>query len=588
MTKRIVLSACVLALAFTSCSLFAQVPISQHVVLVIDENTSFSTAFPTGMPWMSGEGQTYGYANNYSSDASGSLLDYLVLASGSVESSFGCNGNDCTSPITDQNIFELMSTMGISWKVYAENYLNAGGTVTTPDWNGTGAKGNATNYYRRHNGATWYAYVLNNTLGSQGQVVDFEQFGIDLQNGALPRFSIIVPDGIYDRHDGTLSQADTFLDDTLTPMLSTSDFESGGSGLLIITFDNGDGDAQGQVFTGVIGPNVKTGFVSNVAYKHENTLRTILDSLGITTYPGLSASAADMSDFFTSNAGGVAIDSPANSSIQGTSVLVEATAKELGSSIDHIEIWDNGTKLANVFSTTVDQSFTLAAGSHQMTVEDIGPSPNFAILHKEITNFTVSGTNGVFVSTPANGSTQATFFPVNAYAVDGSTPIDHVEVWADGNKLGDSPKGSTVSQWYTLSAGSHTLTVQAMTAGGTVLEKSMVTFTASANNGVYVNTPANNATVSATIPINAYAFEGISGQTGTLDVVDHMEVWDNTHGVKLANSPTGTGVTSLFINQSVTVDVAKYGTGTYQLAIDDINASNFQPIHTTLINVNVQ
>jgi acid phosphatase len=579
--QRSVLLAAIFVLALTPSLLSAQVPISQHVILIIDENTSFSTAFPTGMPWMSNEGKTYGYANNFFSDISGSLLDYLILASGSDETSFGCNGNDCTSPITDENIFHLMGTAGMSWKVYAENYLNAGGTVTTPDWNSSGKQ---THYYRRHNGATWYAYVLDNTLGSQGQVVDFEQFGIDLQNGALPRFSIIVPDGTYDRHDGTLSQADSFLQNTLTPVLNTSDFQTGGSGLIIITFDNANSDAQGQVFTGFLGPNVKSAFVSNVSYKHENTLRTILDSLGISTHPGMSATASDMSDFFRSNAGGVAIDSPANSSVQGTSVLVKATASELGSSIDHMEVWDNGTKLANVFASSVDQSFTLAAGSHQLTVQDVGPSPNFTVLHKETTNFTVSASNGVVITTPAGGSTQATFMPVNAYAVNGSTPIDHLEVWVDGTKFGDSPKGSTVSQWYTFSAGSHTMTVQSMTASGTVINNSQVTFTCNSSNGVYVNTPANNATVSATIPINAYSFE----QNGSTHVVDHMEVWDNTHGVKLANSPTGTGVTSLYINQNVTVDTAKYGLGTYQLAIDDIDASTFQPIHTTLINVNVQ
>lgn len=559
----------------------AQAPISQHVVLVVDENTSFATAFPTGMPWMSNEGKTFGYANNFFSDVSGSLLDYLILASGSSETSFGCNGNDCTSAITDENIFHLLGESGITWKVYAENYLNAGGTVTTPDWNSSGKQ---THYYRRHNGATWYSYVLSNTLGAQGQVVDFEQFGIDLQNGTLPRFSIILPDGTYDRHDGTLSQADSFLQDTLTPMLSQSDFTTGGSGLLIITFDNGDGDAQGQVFTGLIGPNVKSAFVSNVAYKHENILRTMLDSLGIHTYPGLSATASDMTDFFRSNAGGVAIDSPANTSIQGTSVLVKATASELGSSIDHMEVWDNGAKLANVFASTVNQAFTLSAGSHQMTVQDIGPGPGFAVLHKENTNFTVSSTTGVFISTPAGASTPSVFFPVNAYAVEGSTPIDHVEVWVDGNKLGDSPKGSTVSQWFTVSATTHSMTVQAMTSQGVVLGKSSVTFTAASANGVYVNSPAPNATESATIPVNAYSYE----QNGSTEVVDHMEVWDNTHGVKLANSPTGTGVTSLYINQNVTVDRAKYGPGTYQLAISDIAAGTFTKIHTTFVNVNVQ
>jgi hypothetical protein len=142
-----------------------------------------------------------------------------------------------------------------------------------------------------------------------------------------------------------------------------------------------------------------------------------------------------------------------------------------------------------------------------------------------------------------------------------------------------------VSQWFTLAAGSHTLTVQSMTSAGGVLDKSIVTFTASAANGVYVNTPANNATTTATIPINAYSYEQAGGSTA---VVDHMEIWDNTHGVKLANSPTGTGVTSLYVNQNVTVDTAKYGLGTYQLAISDIDASTFKPIHTTLVNVNVQ
>lgn len=581
MFKVSVVVACLLVAAFTLAPVSAQVPVSQHVVLVIDENTSFGTAFPTGMPWMSNEGKTFGYANNFFSDVSGSLLDYLILASGSSETSFGCNGNSCSSPITDQNIFQLLGNQGISWKVYAENYLNAGGLVTTPDWNSTGKQ---THYYRRHNGATWYSYVLSNTLGSQGQVVDFEQFGIDLQNGTLPRFSIIAPDGTFDRHDGTLAQADSFLQNTLTPLLSQSDFQTGGSGLLIITFDNGDGDGQGQVFTGLIGPNVNSAFISNVSYKHENILRTMLDSLNIHTYPGLSATASDMFDFFRSNAGGVAIDAPANNSTQGASVLVKATASELGSSIDHMEVWDNGTKLANVFASTVNQSFTLGTGSHQMSVQDIGPGPGFAVLHKENTTFTVSASNGVFVSTPANGSTQATFLPVSAFAVNGSTPIDHVEVWVDGHKLGNSPKGSTVSQWFTVSAGTHSMTVQSMTSQGLVINASSVSFTAASSNGVYVNSPANNATSSATIAVNAYSYE----QNGSTDVVDHMEVWDNTHGVKLANSPTGTGVTSMYINQNVTVNRAQFGPGVYQLAISDIRAGAFTTIHTTFVNVNVQ
>lgn len=124
------------------------VPLAQHVVLVIDENTSFSTVYPNGMPWLVSEGKRYGYASNYFSDISGSLLDYLYLASGSCESkydctgapvcslpaeshNFNCNGNDCfelngcvatstKNPITDENIFHLMNIQPISWRVYVQ------------------------------------------------------------------------------------------------------------------------------------------------------------------------------------------------------------------------------------------------------------------------------------------------------------------------------------------------------------------------------------------------------------------------------------------------------------------------------------
>ena len=591
------------------------VPLSQHVILVIDENHSFTDVYTdNGMPWLVSEGKDYGYSTNYYSDLGGSLSDYLYLASGSCESdysggptctlppgdhNFYCNGNDCyypggttKDPITDANIFQLMDDQPTSWKVYTQNYLNAGGTVNTPD----SARG--THYYARHNGAVWYAEILSNVLGAQGGVVDFEQFGIDVANGTLPRFAIIVPDGNNDAHDGTLAQADAFLSGNIPAMLSTADFQTGGSGLLIVTFDECGGGTDGscngpngQVYTAFIGPNVKTNYVSNVYYQHENTLKTMLESLGITTYPGWSNGAAAMTDFFTSTSGGVAVDSPPNGSTQGTSVLVKAAASENGRTIDHMEVWDNttGIKLGNVPGTTVDQSYTLSTGQHKLAVEDV--SSGGVTYHKEYTTITVSSSDGVFITTPASGSTQAANdsgistgtagFPVSAYAVEASTPSDHIEVWDNvSGKLGNSPKGSTINQWYGLAAGAHTLTIQDMTSGGTVIHKSTVNVTVTSADGVYVNAPANGATVpSTTFNVNAYASEYLSSS-----LIDHIEVWDNTHGVKLGNSPVGNGVTSLYVNQPFTVG---YGAGSYQLAIDDID-SNYNKVHTTYVNITVQ
>ena len=78
-------------------------------------------------------------------------------------------------------------------------------------------------------------------------------------------------------------------------------FKTGGDGMLIVTFDECDGAVGAcpeQVYTAVIGPNVKRGYQSGSFYKHENTLRTMLDALGVTTYPGAASTAADMTDFF--------------------------------------------------------------------------------------------------------------------------------------------------------------------------------------------------------------------------------------------------------------------------------------------------
>ncbi|HTC48962.1 MAG TPA: alkaline phosphatase family protein [Candidatus Aquilonibacter sp.] len=619
------ISSAIAGFLFSCVLLQAQtVPLAQHIVLIIDENTSFGTAFPNGMPWLSSQAKKYGYANNYNSDHSGSLLDYLYLASGSCESNyqcggapqcslpsgshnFYCNGNDCfvaancedtvtKDPITDSNIFQLMDNQPLSWKVYAQNYLNAGGTVNVPDFTSANEPPD-THYYARHNAAVWYSEVLSNTLGSQGNIVDFEQFGIDVANGTLPRFAIIVPDGCWDNHDdcfdNSLVQADDFLSSNLTPMLNLPDFQTGGSGLVIATFDNGADDEAGKILTAVIGPNVKAGHVSSTAYKHENALRTILEALGIPSYPGWSSTAAAMSDFFSSTTGSVVVNSPPNNSQQGPSVLVNASALELSATIDHMEVWDtyNGktTKLGNVFSKTIDQAYTVSGnGSHTMTVQDIGAAPAYPVLHKQVTSYTVSTSYGTFVGIPADNSTQATLFPLSAIAVESgaeesSSGVDHIEVWNGGTKLGDSPRGTTLNQWYSLTSGKYALTVQDVSNTGQRLHETNVNFTVSSGLGVFVNSPANNSSwPNTTIPINAYAYEQSGSST---PLVDHIEVWDNTHGIKLGESVTGVGVNSVFINQNVTLPKA----GTYQLAIMDINPNNgYKPIHTTYVTVTVK
>jgi hypothetical protein len=103
-----------------------------------------------------------------------------------------------------------------------------------------------------------------------------------------------------DAHDGTLAQADAWLQTNIAPLIASSAFQNGG--LLIITFDEGlDSDVEhggGQVATVIISSSGKKGFQSKTLYQHQSVLRLILAGSGVTNFPGLSATAPDMTEFF--------------------------------------------------------------------------------------------------------------------------------------------------------------------------------------------------------------------------------------------------------------------------------------------------
>ena len=257
-----------------------------HVFLVVEENHSFSTVYHNQMPWLSAVGDKYGVATNYYSDEQGSLLDYLWLSSGSGERNFGCDGNRCLQTITDNNIFRQLIAANRSWRIYADSLPKAGFM---------GA--NSGNYVKRHDPAAWYSDVANHPKQQQN-IVPASQLQSDIANDQLADYSVIVPDLAHDAHNGTPKAADQWLQQNIGPLLSGRHFGPGSNSVMFITFDNGDNDAQGQVLTVVVGENVIPGIKVDTPFRHENTLRTILELLGLHNFPGASATAAPMSEFF--------------------------------------------------------------------------------------------------------------------------------------------------------------------------------------------------------------------------------------------------------------------------------------------------
>ena len=535
-----------LALLCIAAAVSAQVPASQRVVLVIDENSSFSDVM-TNMPWLVGLGNANGYASNYESDNGGSLLDYLWLASGSCESAaqctlppgthdFYCNGNDCyypgtatTDPITDDNIFREMNNAGISWKVYAQSYAAAGGTPSTPD------NSNGTSYYRRHNGAVWYSDILSNVDGDASHIVDLSQLTTDLKNGTLPRFMIIVPDGNHDAHDcpvgvsscteaQQLAAADAFLQSTVGPLLDTPAFKKGGNGLFITTFDEcGGGTDEGcgaAVYTALIGPRVKPHTVSTIPYKHENTLRTMLDSLGIKTYPGASATAAPMSDFFGSTVieTHLTVSSPKNKADVGSPVSIRAAATpSSGHTITGWKVYvDSVPDYTAGATTSIDPSIAMSDGSHSVVVRAWDSSGAYADQTLTVTVSAKDQNPKIRVLTPKQKQTVGS--PVNIQASGAPAAGKQITKWAiyvDGSASFHAGAVEHINANVHMPPGTHTVAIRAWDGsnnyGGQTLRLNVVNRPA-----VAVSQPEPLARVVSPIKLSA---------TGTPSSGHHLTGW---------------------------------------------------------------
>ncbi|MGA2963403.1 MAG: alkaline phosphatase family protein [Candidatus Korobacteraceae bacterium] len=296
---------------------FAQVPASNHVVWVMEENESASSVIGSGSAWhyLNSLATQYGLAVNYYANFHPSINNYFMISTGVNMDSID---NDLDSyngplPASVDNIVRHMMTAGKTWKSYAQSLPSVG--YTGGDVAGSGSCNTCTGtYYIRHNPFAYFSDVVNST-NEKANLVPFTQFAIDLAANNLPNLTYIVPDGLHDAHDGTPAQADAFLQTNLAPLLASPAFQPGGDGLLIIAFDEaadsdtgcGNGKVNcggGRIAVVLVGPNVKPGYQSTVLYQQQNLGRTIFEALGLSlpASPSLIPTAADMSDFFVASA----------------------------------------------------------------------------------------------------------------------------------------------------------------------------------------------------------------------------------------------------------------------------------------------
>jgi hypothetical protein len=263
-------------------------PIFDHVVLLVEENHSYADVIGnSSMPYFNSLASQYGSATQYFANAHPSLPNYFVLTTGLAETS----DDNFSGTISDDNVVRELVKAGKTWKAYAESIPSAG------------YLGNDSGTYLRHHNPFTYFSDIQTDASQAANIVPFTQFATDLAGDSLPQYSFIVPDVTDDAHDGTLAQADAWLQTNIAPLLSNPAFQS--SGLLIITFDEGDqsdiSHGGGQVATLVISSQAKAGYQSQTLYQHQSALRLSMAALGVTTFPGMGASAPDMTEFFNAN-----------------------------------------------------------------------------------------------------------------------------------------------------------------------------------------------------------------------------------------------------------------------------------------------
>ncbi len=259
-----------------------------HVFIVIEENHSYSDVIGNAsMPYLNGLATTYAYAQGHCANTHPSIGNYFMLTTGQIIS----NDDGFSSEVTADNIVRHLINAGKTWKEYSENLPSIG--YTGGD---TGA------YTQHHNPLSYFSDVRENSAQTQN-LVPFSQFATDLVNHNLPNYAFIGPNNNDNAHDGTLAQADSWLQANIDPLIQSSDFQTPGGGLLIITFDESVDsdtvDGGGHVAWLLVGPNVKKGFTSTTCYQHQNTLCFMSEAIGLTDFPGGAATAADMKEFIS-------------------------------------------------------------------------------------------------------------------------------------------------------------------------------------------------------------------------------------------------------------------------------------------------
>jgi acid phosphatase len=242
-------------LLVTQSAISGELPRPDHIVIVIEENKSFSQIIGNPEAPFINElakrgalfTQSYGITHP-------SQPNYLALFSGTTR---GISSNTCPLDLDGDNLASQLIAKGLSFVSYSES-------MPEPGYAGCiyGA------YMRKHNPiANWKALAAYNQ--------PFSAFPADYTR--LPTVAFVIPDQRNDMHDGSIAQGDAWLKKNIE---GYAQWAMTHNSLLVVTWDEDNGSSNNRIATIFVGHKVKPGQYKQ-RIDHYDLLRMVEEMYGL-------------------------------------------------------------------------------------------------------------------------------------------------------------------------------------------------------------------------------------------------------------------------------------------------------------------
>jgi len=242
-------------------------PTPDHVVVVVEENRSYydvASAPYLGFLRSIGADMTDSYAVGHPSER-----NYLALWSGSTQ---GLTNDTCPHTFRAPSLGEQLLTTGRTVAGYFESMPHAGYLGCASGL-----------YVRRHN-------PLADFRATSGPESNLPMTAFPRDYTELPTVSLVVPNLNDDMHDGTVSEADRWLQDNLSGYEAWAETHNS---VLIVTWDEDDHSASNHIDTVITGEHVAH-TTSDAPITHYNVLHTIEQTYGLDPLGPEAAPIADI------------------------------------------------------------------------------------------------------------------------------------------------------------------------------------------------------------------------------------------------------------------------------------------------------